>query len=161
MKRILLPLLALALMLSLLACSSTQYADDVKADDLSQSIEGALPSEALYSTAQEGSLDDYFTMPDYVTESVIRFSTNAKNIDEYGIFHVTDGNAAAMQALLRDYLKRLYEENQVWYDSYIPEETPKLRDAEVRVFGNYVIYAVYSASDKAILFEAVKSSLAA
>ena len=161
MKRISLILLALVLLIMLPACTSASYSDDVALDALTQAIEAALPSDALYSTAHEGSLDDYFTMPDYVTDSVIRFSTNAKNLDQYGIFHVTDGNASAMQALLRDYLERVYEENQVWYDSYIPEETPKLRDADVRVFGNYVVFAVYSGSDKAILFDTVKNNLAA
>ena len=65
-----------------------------------------------------------------------------------------------MAKLLRDYLAQAYEDNRVWYDSYMPEETPKLRDAEVKVFGNYVVYAIYSSADKATLFDAVKAALA-
>jgi hypothetical protein len=159
MKRIFLILLAAVLLVPLSACATAQYADDVKLDALTSSVESALPTRTDYTTAEAGSLDDYFLMPDYVTESVVRFSMNAKNLDEYGIFHVTDGNAAAMEKLLRGYLERSYEDNHVWYDSYMPEETPKLRDAEVRVFGNYVVYAIYSDADKATLFNAVKATL--
>ena len=160
MKRIFLILLTLTLLFSLPACTNTRYADNVKLDKLTQTVESALPTRNDYMTAEVGSLDDYFLMPDYVTESVVRFSMNAKNLDEYGIFHVTDGNATAMEKLLRGYLDKSYEDNHVWYDSYMPEETPKLRDAEVRVFGNYVVYAIYSASDKATLFNTVKATLA-
>ena len=160
MKRFLIILLTLALLPILPSCADAHYRDDVKLTDLVKSIEAAIPARTDYATAQDGSLDDYFSMPDYVTESVIRFSMNAKNLDEYGIFHVTEGNAAAMEKLLRDYLAQAYEDNHVWYDSYMPEETPKLRDAEVKVFGNYVVYAIYSSADKATLFGAVKSALA-
>ncbi len=160
MKRFLLILLMLTLLPILPSCANASYRDDVKLTDLVGTVEAALPARTDYATAEDGTLDDYFSMPSYVTESVIRFSMNAKNLDEYGIFHVTDGNASAMAKLLRDYLAQAYEDNRVWYDSYMPEETPKLRDAEVKVFGNYVVYAIYSSADKATLFDAVKSALA-
>lgn len=160
MKRFLIILLTLALLPILPSCANTHYRDDVKLTDLVKSVEAAIPARTDYATAEAGTLDDYFSMPDYATESVIRFSMNAKNLDEYGIFHVTDGNASAMAKLLRDYLAQAYEDNRVWYDSYMPEETPKLRDAEVKVFGNYVVYAIYSSADKATLFNAVKAALA-
>ena len=159
MKRILLIFVTLSLLVALPSCAPTRYVDNAKVGDLSQAIESALPARTDYATAEADLLDDYFTLPDYVTESVIRFSMSAKNLDEYGIFHVTDGNAVAMEKLLRDYLDRSYENNHVWYDSYMPEETPKLRDAEVKVFGNYVVYAIYSSADKATLFDAVRSAL--
>ena len=77
----------------------------------------------------------------------------------FGFFHVTDGNADSMEALLKDYLTRSYEKNQSWYDSYIPKEIPKLRDAEVKVFGNYVIYTICSKEDRAAVFSAVADLL--
>ena len=158
MKKLLLILLSL-LLLALSACSNPSYANDVPLDTLATTIEESVATKRDYTTADHGALDDYFQTPDYVTDSRIRFSTEAKNLDEYGIFHVTDGNAAAMARLLQDYLDRSYEENRTWYDSYMPEETPKLRDAEVRVFGNYVVYAVYSAADKDALFNALHEAL--
>ena len=159
MKKLLLIFLTLLLILTLPACSSPSYVDDAKLDTLADVIEGSVAKRRDYTTADDGALDDYFQTPDYVTDSLIRFSTEAKNLDEYGIFHVTDGNAADMAKLLQGYLDRSYEDNRAWYDSYMPEETPKLRDAEVRVFGNYVVYAVYSSADKDALFNALHETL--
>ena len=83
-----------------------------------------------------------------------------ENIDEFGVFHVTDGNADAMEALLREkYLTPCYEKNREFYNSYIPNETSKLRDAKVKVFGNYVVYAIMSAQDRNTLFNAVRDEL--
>jgi len=159
MKKCILILLSLLLLAALPSCTSPSYADDVKIETLADVIEKAVAEQRDYTTADDGALDDYFKMPDYVTDSLIRFSTEAKNLDEYGIFHVTEGNAAAMAKLLQAYLEQSYEDNRAWYDSYMPEETPKLRDAEVRVFGNYVVYAVYSSADKTALFNALHTTL--
>ena len=80
-------------------------------------------------------------------------------MDEFGIFHVTDGNAEDLETELEDYLEESYEQNKDWYDSYMPEETPKLRDAQVKVFGNYVVYVILSEADCEAAFEAVEKAL--
>ena len=51
------------------------------------------------------------------------------------------------------------ERIETWYDSYIAQETPKLRDAEVKVFGNYAVYAIASKEDRAAFFDAVENAL--
>ena len=42
---------------------------------------------------------------------------------------------------------------------YLVEEYPKLRDAEYKVFGRYVVYGILSEADKTALFEAVSTAL--
>jgi len=54
--------------------------------------------------------------------------------------------------LLQGYLQKRYTENQEWYNSYMPTETPKLRDAEVRIYGNCVVYAVLSSEQRTAFF---------
>lgn len=158
-KLICLCLALIALMLPLASCSK-EYADDVSVEKVSEamvtSLTGTIP---LYSLADEGYLDDYFTMPDYVTDHIIHFSTEGNNLDEFGVFHVTEGNAEDMQSKLETYLKDCYEQNKDWYDSYMPEETPKLRDAEVKVFGNYVVYAVFAEAEREAAFDAAEKAL--
>ena len=91
--------------------------------------------------------------------AITGFATDGNNLDEIGIYQVTDGNANAMKTVLEDYLEDSLARNQSWYESYIPKEIPKLRDAEVKVFGNYVIYAICSKEDRAAVFSAVADLL--
>ena len=163
MKKILCLLLALlTLALPLTACSKqyAEFADDVSVKDLMDEIKsnltGTLPE---YSVADKGYLDDYFAIPDYVTDHAIHFSTAGNDLDEIGVFHVTEGNAEDLAEKLEVYLKNSYEQNKDWYDSYMPEETPKLRDAEVKVFGNYVVYAILSDADCTAAFDAAEQAL--
>ncbi len=159
MKRILLTALCALLLLSLLSCGASNYSDDVTALAISEKAISSLGARVDYMTADEGYLDDYFKIPGYVTEHTVFFATEGNNIDEFGIFHVSDGNGKDMKELLEDYLERAYEKNREWYDSYIPEETPKLRDAEVKIFGNYAIYAIAYEDDRALFFGIVEDML--
>ena len=160
MKKILCFALALMLLALPLTACSKKYADDVSVGDLSDAVFEVLSGELSdYSTADKGYLDDYMTIPDYVTEYTVHFSTAGNNLDEFGIFHVTDGSAEDLETELEDYLEESYEQNKDWYDSYMPEETPKLRDAQVKVFGNYVVYAILSEADCTAAFEAVEKAL--
>lgn len=155
--RILLLSLALALLLSLASCK--QYRNDLSPDALADPAVSALGAPADYTTAAEGYLDDYFTTPSYVSSYCICFATDGNNLDEFGIYHVEEGNASAMKAVLEKYLADSFTKNQTWYDSYIPTETPKLRDAEVKIFGNYVIYVIADKEDRAALLSTVEELL--
>lgn len=156
MKRILTALLATLLLFSLASCTETSYKNDVPVTSLADTAVSALNDGKEYSTADADFLDSYFAKPDYVTESVIRFSTDGNDLNEFGVYHVTDGNTDAMKAALSDYLTEFYE---LYNANYLPEETPKLRDAEVKVFGNYVVYAMLNDTDRANLFASIENAL--
>ena len=159
MKRFLLLLTALLLLASLSSCQKESYRDDLPVNALSGTVITAL-GDTDYSTADDGFLDDYFQAPAYVKEKIVCFATEGNNLNEFGIYHVTDGNAAQMKEVLEGYLSTSYANNQSWYDSYIPEETPKLRDAEVKVYGNYVVYAIFSQEGRATVFATIAQMLA-
>ena len=159
MKRFLISLLSLLLLCSLCACNGTNYASDRKVSDLIADAESALAGSDAYRRQEDDLLADYFTLPDYVTGVEYRLSKDGNNIDEFGIYQVTDGNAKALKKLVEGYLSKSYEQNQAYYDSYNPQQTPKLRDAEVKVFGNYVAYAILSDADRATFFDTVEKAL--
>ena len=160
MKRIFLLALSLFLLASLVACTDAkQYANDVSPTALAEAALNKMDDGVAYTTAEKGFLDDYFTEPSYLIDSVIRFATDANNLNEFGIFRVESGKAKEMGTLLENYLKDSLTLNQSWYDSYIPEETPKLRDAEVKVFGDYAVYAIADKTDRQAFFAAVESEL--
>lgn len=158
MKKVFALLTALCLFLSLCSCKKDAYRNDVPVADLADTVMLRLSKTDGYVTREKG-LDSYFATPDYATEFTIRHAADTNNIDEIGIWHVTDGNADAMKQLLTGYLSESFEKNETFYNSYIPEETPKLRDAEVRVFGNYVAYAILNSTDRNAFFSALSAEL--
>ena len=160
MKKILLAILSLALLCSMISCKeSANYADNKPVADLADLATKALGDNISYLTAEDGFFDDYFAMPTYVTEGTARFAPDTNNLNEFGVFHVEAGKANDMKDVLKEYLSECLERNQSWYDSYIAQETPKLRDAEVMVFGNYAVYAIASKEDRAAFFDAVENAL--
>ncbi len=160
MKRIRILFLTALFLLTLPSCKKENlYRDDVESAMLFETAQTALKSEAEFLPAKDGYLNDYFTVPAYVTDYEIRFSKDGSALDEIGIFHVESGNDAAMATTLRDYLSASLSKNEAWYRSYIPEEIPKLRDSEVRTYGNYVAYAILSDADRAAFFRSLEDTL--
>ncbi len=77
----------------------------------------------------------------YVSRNTLR-SAVGTNINEYGIFLAKDAEQAdTLKAALEKYLEYL---ESVWMDEYLPDEKPKLDNAEVWQQGNYVMYAILS-----------------
>ena len=112
-----------------------------------------------FRTAPGDWLADYVTFPDGVSDYEICFSSDGSNLDEFGIWHVKDDQIAATEAALRTYLSESLRKNREFYNSYIPEETHKLEKGEVRVFGNYVCYAILDERDKNIFFGTIQEEL--
>ncbi len=162
MKQLLFSILTLSLTFSLLACSpAPRYASDRSVTDLCEAALESLDEDGDdYLLDTVGLTEDYFSMPDYVTEHVILYSRETETIDEFGIFRVETGRAVEFSNLLHEsYLVPAYEKNRDFYDSYIPEETPKLRDARVECYGDTVVYAILSATDQSTLFAALRNAL--
>ena len=152
--------LPLLLSLCLFACTpAPHYRRALPLDTLCTVALDALGGENyLIDTA--GITEDYFSMPDCVTEHVILYCRDTDCIDEIGFFRTSEQDAEALAALLRSsYLAPAYEKNRDFYDSYIPRETQKLRDARVECFGDTVVYAILSPTDQATLFSALRASL--
>ena len=152
--------LTLLLTLSLFACAhAVHYRRALPLDTLCTVALDALGGEDyLIDTA--GVTEDYFPMPDCVTEHVILYCRDVDCIDEIGFFRTSERDAEALAELLRSsYLAPAYEKNRDFYDSYIPRETPKLRDARVECFGDTVVYAILSPTDQATLFSALRDAL--
>lgn len=159
MKRIILCTLACLLLFSLASCQNTNYRNDAKVSDLAVTATDSLKDGVEYRTADEGYLDDYFETPAYVLSYTVRFAADTNNLNEIGIYHVEDGKADEMAKLLEDYLSDQLARNQTWYDSYIPQEVPKLRDAQVKVFGNYAVYVILNQKDRSTALDAIESAL--
>ena len=152
--------IALFLIFSLCACkkSNAVYLDTVSAEKLAEEAAEEL-EYADFRTANGDWLADYVTLPDGLTDYRICFSSDGNNLNEFGIWHVKSDQIAPLEATLRAYLAESLMKNREFYNSYIPQETAKLEDAEVRVFGNYVCYAILDREDRALFFHTIEDEL--
>jgi len=111
------------------------------------------PTDSKWINEDQDILKEYTTLPKFVKSSAIYYAQDTNNLDEFGIFLVEEGKAKSVrQQLAQDYLKKRYDDSLEWYNSYMPTETPKLRDAEVRVYGNCVVYAILSTERRTAFF---------
>ena len=160
MKKATVCLLGILLLASLISCAGESYRDDLPTAALAEQVRAALPQKNDYVTDDSGFTEDYFTLSDSVYEHTVLYARQTNNLDEFGIYHVKKEDAKELARQLReDYLAASLERNRDWYDSYIPTETPKLRDAEVRVYGSYVVYAILDKEGRTTLFDAVERAL--
>lgn len=129
------------------------YKKDFDTGALAAALKASIPSAGEWIDEEPCVLEEYFPLPDYVRQSSISYAQNTNNLDEFGIFEVEEGQAEQLHSLLMHaYLQKRYSDNREWYNSYMPMETAKLRDAEVRVYGNCVVYAILSTEHRAVFF---------
>ena len=147
-----LTLLCVILLLS--GCKQEEYKKDIDAKELASELSQKTPTESAWINEDQNFIEEYIKIPESVKQSHIYYAQNTNDLDEFGVFVVEDGQAKAVQSMLsQGYLQKRYNENREWYDSYMPTETPKLRDAEVRIYGNCVAYAVLSPENRKTFFE--------
>ena len=152
---------ALALLLALAAFGCLLCAcgggksvrSDVPAEDLAAAVDKAIGGEK-YSTVDASYINgrlgiDLTKCAGYV----VRLNV----VDEYGVFQAKDADGVkALEKEVQDYLANRLE---TWMDEYMPEEKPKVENAECRVFGNYVVYAILSDANRSAAFKAVDAAL--
>lgn len=147
MKRKIYSAAALLLLVCMLcACSSGKSAKtpemQVVADAVGASIDisdmSQIPDEYVENIMG-------IALDGYVSRNTL-MSAVGTNINEYGIFLAKDADQAkTIKDALNAYLE--YRES-VWMDEYLPDEKPKLDNAEVWQQGNYVMYTILSDADR-------------
>ena len=155
-KRIFAVLFALFLLLS--SCGGPNYRSDLSAETLSQKCAEELKLENIAFEGREALPKE--NRPGLAPDVSICYSTSGNNLDEIGVWKATGEKPRQVATFLADSLFERYEENEAFYLSYIPEELPKLRDAEVRVYGDYVVYAVLAPEQKKAFFQFLEKTFA-
>lgn len=145
-----------ALTLALVGCggSETAYRDDIATDDIATAVDAVISAENLIAM-DEAYLDNAMQVdPSHFDDFTVKINSTGINIDEYGIFHAADDEAAeAIEAYLD-----MRVEN--WMVEYMPEEFPKLESAEVVTYGEYVMYAILSDDNRTAAFAELEAELA-
>lgn len=137
---------------------SVSYSTNVPVSELSAAVDTLLSNPDDFATMTEGYIVGMMEIdPSQFEEYVVKLRASGSNIDEYGIFKAADAESVdATVAIANAYIARRIE---AWMPEYMPEEFPKMEAASVKVFGQYVVYAVLSEDVKADVFDAVKAEL--
>ncbi len=150
--------LCLILLLSLAACSK-DYRDDLKASELASAIEKAAPAEGGYAAAESDFAD--FNMKgitDICDEYVIKLSSADTDMSEFGVFHAKNPTDAKK---ISDICQKYLDKTLANYNpDYLPEEYPKIQNAKVTVYGNYVVYTMLTETERAEAVEAITTLIA-
>lgn len=158
MKRIICILLCLAALLCLGACGKkAAWRTDVPLSTLAEVVEKHLDGGSL-AAMQESYLKGAMKLdPAIFADWLVKINAYGANIDEYGIFKAPDeAGVAAVKQAAEDYLKL---RRDTWMEEYMPEEKPKLTQAEVKVCGLYVIYAIVSDDARGKIFTDFENAL--
>ncbi|MEF9971576.1 MAG: DUF4358 domain-containing protein [Oscillospiraceae bacterium] len=152
--------LACLMMLSLLTACGSKVRDDVTTDAIATAVDSAIGNEGNMVVAPESYLESYMMMESSAySEYQVRINAYGINIDEYGIFKGKDeAQTAALETAVKDYLKLRID---TWMKEYMPEEFPKLENAQVKVVGNYVMYAILDDAGKTAAFAALEKAVKA
>jgi len=160
MRKTIVFLLLAAALCSFAACSQkAAYKDSVPLEDLAAVVEKHLDGGSL-AEMKESYLSgpmklDTILFADYL----VKINAYGANIDEYGIFKARDEKGvASVQKEAEDYLQM---RKDTWMEEYMPEEKPKLMEAEVKVCGLYVIYVIVSDEVRASILTDFENALKA
>lgn len=135
--------IALILVLITVLCLCAACGDDTAKstdpgmDAVSTAVKNAADSEIMTDIPESYMQSMMKLSAENYSECYARISSVGININEYGVFKTDDPDA--MKDLLHAYLE--YRE-EIWMDEYLPEEHPKLQNAQVWVMGDYVMYAI-------------------
>jgi len=143
----------ITLLLTAVACNSpSNYRNDLDADAVINSLMVKIPVDDGYYEADDDYVDFYFpASDDIIDDSEIMFARASTNKNQVGVLKAEDGRAEDLKKLCENYISTM-QERWVAQADYTPEEHPKMEGAEVRVFGNYVIYAMLLPADREAVF---------
>ncbi len=138
----------------LCSCSrEVKYTDKLSTEELSATIRATDLGEDEYAEYDREYFEYFFSSDTVPEDFKIIYSTETNDINELGIFHAKDTEELnELSALTSDYIKNMQNEQRAFIASYAPNELPKLDEAEIMVFGNYVIYAILDSEHRASVF---------
>lgn len=147
MKKYILILIATAMALCLLAACGEKAVSEPAMSDLVAAVDTAIGNDGSMVAVDDNYIKGSMKMDvsDYADHTV-KINAMGVNIDEYGIFKGKDSaQAKTIKTAVENYLQM---RKDTWMTEYMPEEFPKLQDAEVWTEGNYVMYAILGSDTK-------------
>ncbi|MDR2606375.1 MAG: DUF4358 domain-containing protein [Oscillospiraceae bacterium] len=137
-------LLALALVITALAgCAPKEGLGTGTIEDFYAAVEPMFDTKAMAELAYDNILRNLKIDAELVDSAKVMVPTGT-NQDEFGIFIAAPGRGQDLETALNAYITRRQD---AWMDEYLPEERPKIFDAEVIAHGDHILY-VMATSDR-------------
>lgn len=154
-------IVALLFCISLYACAkAAEYRDDLDTEDILKGAPHTVRSADDYAEYDDDFVEFFFGDMPTARDHTVLYSREQNDINEVGIFHAaSEDEALEIYEKTTEYISEMRETQRAFIASYAPEELPKLDRAEVRRYGNYVIYAILSEGDSEALFSHVEDTL--
>ena len=127
----------------LFGCARREYADNVSCAELVDTMLSVLDDGEEYSDFDSVQRAFYFEDSHEADDCRMVYSLDTNDINEIGIFHAP--NKAEAQDIAedcREYVEDMRQNSRAFIASYAPSELSKLDGAQVRIYGNYVIYTI-------------------
>ena len=155
-KRLIAAFLLLSLLLCLCACGA-KYRDDVPMSRFTALIDARMGGSEL-AEMNSGYISGAMHLdPNSFGGYVVKLNAKGVNIDEYGVFRAPEnGKVSDVKDAIEGYQKL---RRDTWMKEYMPEEKPKLDSAEVKVYGNYVLYVIAADDVRSAVYEDVEKLL--
>ena len=160
MKKRIFAVLLTAVLLALPSCTKNtppSYRSDKTAVEVYSTVAEVVSTDAPLAAVDTDYVRYRMMLDTSIMEDYAIYMQNTgSSLDEIGIIKAIGNDTAAVEKAVQDYLT---QRNEEWTGMYLVEEYPKLRDAEYRIFGQYVVYGILSEAEKTALFDAVSASL--
>ena len=159
MKKIIL-FLALALsMLIFPSCKQAEYSSSLTSKELSDALVGQISGFEDYIEYTDEELSYFDFAKDGDADITLLYSRAAEDIGEIGVIRISNDKAKEMKASVEEYLETQRTEKAAFFKNYAPGELLKLERAEVRHFGDYIIFTVLSSEDSQAVFNKAEEIL--
>ena len=160
MKKRIFAVILTAVLLALPSCTKNtppSYRSDKTAVEVYSAVAEVVSTDAPLAAVDTDYVRYRMMLDTSIMEDYAIYMQNTgSSLDEIGIIKAIGNDTAAVEKAVQDYLT---QRNEEWTGMYLVEEYPKLRDAEYRIFGQYVVYGILSEAEKTALFDAVSASL--
>ena len=156
-KKMALLLAACALLGVLGACGGGSVRSDVPVADIVTAVDAVVGNDSLVPVDESYVQGRLKVDTSLCAEYTVKINSMGTSVDEYGVFKAKDEDS--VKALSEDVQAYLDERLATWMDEYMPEEKPKVENAEVRTEGQYVMYAILSDDAKEAVFGALSDAL--
>ena len=151
-------LVILATVCALCACGGKELRTDVPASDVAESAAAAIGSADSMMTLEESYIAGRMELDLSLCEDYdVRLNKISTSVDEFGVFRAKDEAAAkSLAAGVQAYLDMRLA---TWMDEYMPDEKPKVENAQVKTAGVYVMYTILGDSAQKKAFSALDEAI--
>ncbi|MDR0818720.1 MAG: DUF4358 domain-containing protein [Oscillospiraceae bacterium] len=143
MKKIAAILLLLAIAAGFASCGNTpdspaSPAKEPTIEELTTELDKVFDADAMHELDAERVERELGLSADAFTAYAMKVPTGT-NMDEYGVFIAASGREQEVMNAVNAYIGSRQER---WMDEYLPDERPKIFDAQAKSQGKYVIYVM-------------------